>query len=168
MSVSETTSIPIAQPASGSVLFQPMGGDGWTSPQGRYEIDISLAMNVSGGTWRIAVQLDPQYMNLVALMQLETDQASDTIPFAMDMKLKASTNIFRVAGDLLQLDSASCSRLWSVPPAIDVKDIDFRLDNTDTFTGRATATIYVFRKGAQHIIPIDKIFQCLVRAGSVT
>lgn len=144
-----------------------MGGDGWTAPQGRYEVDVSLAMDATGGTWRVAINMDPQYMNLIALMQLETDQASDAIAFAMDMKLKASTNIFRVAGDLAQLDSASASGLWSVPPAIDPVTMDFRLVNTDTFTGRATATIYVFRKGAQHIVPIDKIFQCLVRAGSL-
>ncbi len=167
MAVTETVTLP-GQPATGSVLYQPMGGDGRTAPMGRYEIDASLAMDGTGGAWDFLFELDPQYMNLVSVMGIFLNQGADTIGFTMDIKLQENTSIFRVAGDLLQLSSTGASRLWSPPPIVDPVGIDFRLVNSDTFTGAATATIYVFRKGVQHEVPIDKIFQCLTRAGSVT
>lgn len=167
MSVLEDITLP-AQPSTGQVIHGPMGGDGLTSPLARYEIDMSLAMDASGGTFRLSVNMDQQYLNVIALMQLEQDIASDTTAFAMDIKIRPSNFIFRVAGDLIQLDSAAASRLWCPPPIIDPRTMDFRLDNTDGDTGRCTATVYLFKKGAQHMVPIDKIMQCLVRTSSVT
>lgn len=166
MTIFETISLP-NQPVTGSAIFQPMGGDGWTAPLGRYEVDASLTMDASGGTWSIGVELDRQFMNLVALMQLEMNISSDTEAFSMDIKMRAATNIYRVAGDLLQTQTTSINRIWSPPPIIDPVNMDFRLGNTDTKIGRATGTVYCFRKGAQHEVPIDKLLQCLVRAGSV-
>lgn len=167
VSVAETIILP-NQPNDGQVIHGPMGGDGYTSPLARYEIDASLLMDSGGGTWRIAINLDPQYLNVVSVMQLEQDIASDTTAFAMDIKLRASNFIFRVGGDLKQLNTAAANAFWSPPPMIDPLTIDFRLNNIDGDTGRATATVYLFKKGAQHIVPIERIMQCLVRSGTVT
>ncbi len=167
MSVAETLDLP-AQPVTGKVIHGPMGGNGMTSPLARYEIDAQLVMDASGGTWRISVNMDPQYLNVVSVMQLEQDIASDTTAFAMDIKLRASDFIFRVGGDLLQLNTGSASRMWTPPPMIDPVTIDFRLNNIDGDTGRLTATVYLFKKGAQHVVPIEKIMQCLVRTTAVT
>lgn len=167
MSVLESIDLP-GQPATGLNFFQPMGGDGYRAPLGRYECHISLAMDASGGTFRVTVNLDAQYMNIVAMMQLEQNIASDTTAFAMDVKLRAATNIYRVAGDLLQLDSAAASRLWLPPLMIDPVSIDFRLDNVDGDTAISTATVYCFKKGAQHVVPINFFADTLPRGTTVT
>lgn len=166
MSVTETINLP-AQPTTGTVRYGPMGGDGWTAPLARYEIEASLDMDGSGGTWRIAINMDPQFMSVVALMGLLTDQGSDTIAFSMDCRLDAANVQYRVAGDLKQLHSTNAQALWALPPIIDPVAIDFRLVNTDTFDGIGTCTIYLFKKSAQHVVPINVIMSCLPRSGSV-
>lgn len=167
MAVIDQIQLPL-QPASGTTIFGPLGGNGYTSPLGRYEVDATLVMDGTTGAWRIAMHMDLQYMSLVSIAQMETNEPSDTIAFAIDIKQRAATNIYRVAGDMKQLDSASANVQWCPPPIIDPVTVDFRMLNTDTFTGRATCTIYLFKKGAQHIVPVFELMKCLIRAGSVT
>jgi len=145
-----------------------MGGDGWVAPQQRYEIDALLTMDVSGGVAQITLTMDPQFMSVIALAGCLTNQAADDIAFSMDVHLRSSAGAqYRVAGDLKQLHNTNASILWSLPPIVDPASIDFRMVNVDGFTMTATLTVYLFRKSAQHNVPIDKIFQCLPRSGSL-
>jgi len=143
-----------------------MGGDGWSSPKARYEIDAQLAQDATGGVWSIVCTLDPQFMNLVALMQMTEDVAADTTQFSMEI---LAPGTYRVSGDLLKGgQDTNSSRVWAPPPIIDPSRITWRLLNaTDTKIGFATATVYVFNKSAQHVVPIEQIFRCLPRGGSV-
>jgi len=166
VTVFEVINLP-DQPAIGSIRYQPMGGDGWESPKARYEINVQLAGDVSGQIWLVSCVLDPQFMNLVALMALTVDVASDTTEFSMDTKLSEGGSTYRVAGDLLQATQDNSSRLWTPPPMIDPVSINFRLLNVDGVIGTCDATVYLFNKSAQHVVPIEQIFQCLPRASSM-
>lgn len=167
MSVAEVITLP-TQPATGTAKFQPMGGDGQVSPKGRYELDISLAQDASGGVWSVAVNLDPQYMNLVAMMQLQENVSGDTTAFSLEIKVSDLASVYRANGHLIDGTQGTASRLWVPPPVIDPLSITFRLLNaTDLKIGRCAATIYVFNKGMQHVVPIEQIFRALIRGGSL-
>lgn len=168
MSVSDLFTLP-AQPASGSAKYGPMGGDGRTSPLCRYEVNVALAMDAGGGTFRVGIDLDPQFMNLVAMMQLNIDR-DNAEPFRMDISLGDQANPVQFNADgVLKVNhnAGNASITWSPPPLIDPIRVDFRLANTDTFTGTCDLIVYCFRKGNQHITPIEKVFQVLTRAGSL-
>lgn len=167
MAVTLQVDLP-AQPAVGSVRYQPMGGDGWTSPKARYEVTVSLTQDASGGIWAVVLLLDPQFMNLVSLMQVEEDVLSDDSEFSLEIKLGGGVNVYRVSGDLKKGTQSSSSAIWAPPPLIDPLTITFRLLNAaDTKIGKCNATIYVFNKSAQHVIPIEQIFRCLPRGGTL-
>lgn len=166
MAVLEVVDLP-NQPAAGSAIFHALGGDGWFAPQSRVEIDASLAMDASGGAIRLSFTLDPQYESIVALMQIGTDETTAGLDFQVDVALKASTNFIKATGVVVPDHEGGQSRLWMPPPIINPLKIDFRMDNTDTFTMVCIATIYQFRKTASQRVPLSELFRCLARGGAL-
>jgi len=76
MSVQEVFTLP-NQPSDGTVEFIPLGGDGFTSPIGFYQLrDIQLAGDASGGSAQFLVTMDDRYVSLVSFVTGQVVQAT--------------------------------------------------------------------------------------------
>lgn len=65
MSVAITVALP-NQPATGAVVWTPLGGDGRTAPLGCWLINFQIQGDASGGTATLSIVADPRYTNLFA------------------------------------------------------------------------------------------------------
>lgn len=76
MSVSASFTLP-ASPPNGSVIYRPLGGDGFTAPFAAYEITgFLVAGDASGGTASLTITHDARYVSLVSWLTLGVDGAA--------------------------------------------------------------------------------------------
>lgn len=76
MAVSEDFTLP-AQPTSGSVVFVPLGGDGFTAPRFAYMLNkVALTGDVSGGAATITARMDLRFVSLVSYVTGQIQQGT--------------------------------------------------------------------------------------------
>lgn len=165
MSVSVTVALP-TQPAAGSSVYQPLGGNGYTAPNSYYSVLTQLAGDASGGTNTITVTLDPRFECIVSLVQsFQTGGAAavehetqllQQLPTAAPHRARASgTGQFEGA-----LSDTSVFS-WSPPLIIDPLSVIARTENVDGDTHNALIWIYNFNKRASEVTPLNILLAAL-------
>lgn len=67
---------PVPDPTSDSVVFIPLGGDGWSAPQSAYSVHVVASGDASGNEASIEVAPDPQYVSLVQYMSFRVQYST--------------------------------------------------------------------------------------------
>ncbi len=93
-----------AQPAAGSLVYVPLGGDGQRAPKFAWALRVfQLSGDASGGAAQLTVTLDPRYTSLVSLVTWQIAQGAaadadfrvllrgDTSPTVLDLGTQDST-----------------------------------------------------------------------------
>lgn len=172
MSVTSTVQLP-QQPTTGSTIWVPLGGNGYTSPHSMFEVDVQLANDASGGDCRLFILTDPRWESIINRAELIVASQAAQAEFTFNL------NISQIAGfppkvpmnyqgemDLSSLTgTGACS--WDLPPHIDAQQISATLDNVDdTETSIIRAWIFNFHKDASQRVPLNVLLGSIPRAGS--
>lgn len=75
---------------SDSVVFIPLGGDGWSAPQSAYSVFLKGSGDASGGEFSIECAFDPQYTSLVQYMSFNANYGAATNDFAIRTALRVT------------------------------------------------------------------------------
>jgi len=82
MSVTATVTFP-SQPASGTLKYVPLGGNGYTDPFAMYQLkDFSVTGDATGGTASLHVIMDNRYCCMLAYASM-TSAATGTDPMSI-------------------------------------------------------------------------------------
>jgi len=84
MAVNTLVVLP-AQPAQGSTVYTPLGGDGRSAPHGCYFVLAEIDGDASSGNASVTIDLDVRYTSLVAYanLRIQADAAAGDFRIAM-------------------------------------------------------------------------------------
>lgn len=165
MSVSETFTLP-AQPTTGEVVFIPLGGSGYGSPLGYYQVKATLVDGGTTGFNSIKCFLDDRYANIVSHLGMTKVQATPTAllwnarltPTQSIYKTATAQNIAGIAPDVADVivpvleivDGDGSTFIESIVEQDAVADIH-----------AMNAIIYVFAKNIRTTTPLSVILNSL-------
>lgn len=181
MSVSESLILP-QQPVSGTVIDQPLGGNGWTAPHSRHAVNVELASDASGGTNKILVHTDPRWSCVVSFMLLRIANAVADSAWAMHVVIGVFTGFCQVNGtlDISQVPAGILpGALWTPPGFIgstgvldpvvgDPMNVQATINNVDTETLSLHAIVYNYEKDAMRKTPLDVLLASIPRGSNLT
>ncbi len=170
MSVAETITLP-AQPATGDILYAPLGGDGWSAPMGMYMMNnVTLAGDVSGGTTSLTVEMDIQFESLIQMISLQIIGIAADQTYRMSIIRRRGGTIFNAGTAFFPGVSGDTSgyRTWNPSAILDAESLLARITNNDGDSLRINGLIYVFQKRASERVPLNILLASLPRAASVT
>jgi len=170
MSVSTVLVLP-AQPASGSVSYVPLGGDGFRAPFAMYQLNsVGVVNDASGGTAQIFVDMDPQFQAVCQNMVFDIASAAadkELICAISDRSLLYS-DIAQVIALLPSITGISNARAsWCPVPLFDLGRINGVVANVDTETLSISAQILLFNRRATEVVPLPVLLASLSRAASM-
>lgn len=168
MSVAEVVSLP-DQPALGSNIQTPLGGDGWSAPSSVYEVAISLAGDAGGGTNRITVNFDPRYAGVVTYVQMRNSSASTLLEMECTLfPLGRSTPTASAFANAVPVNGLSSINLftWCPPPLPHFAQLAATIPNVLGDTLTLFFYLYNFRVQAFEKVPLNIILASLPRAES--
>jgi len=178
MSVAATLTLP-GQPASGTVVRTPLGGDGKTSPISADSFTVNLASDASAGSNSILVHTDPRFSCLTAHLQIRVASLAANINFQL-MCAPTVTGLMQITGTIVDigLTGVNPGVLWCPPGHIGSTDVTpssgtamfllATIENTDTETLTFNALVFNFVKDVQQITPLPVLLASLPRGSSFT
>lgn len=163
-----TTAITLPdQPTIGNVVYQPLGGDGWTAPHSLFMVDVHSVGDASGGTNRATVNADPRFEMLVDFLMVQVTFAT-VIDFRFDIGRKNSSRALQCGETVLDPSGALSARIWSPPAIIDPADIRVSGENVDTQVIQLKAMIYNFNVRASEKTPLSILLASVRRSSALT
>ncbi len=172
MAVNAQVVLP-AQPATGSVVYRPLGGDGYTSPMSAYLVRLfGIAGDASGGVASLDLFTDPQFESVFSFVSLAATSpaASEAVRFDLYQRDAAAGGISRweFPGTLsFNADVGSiCS--FAPPPLFDIGRLSMNTDNVDTETYFMAALVYNFARDAAQKTPLATLLASLPRSFDIT
>lgn len=170
MSIFQSVVLP-SQPVAGSLEYIPLGGDGLTAPQSAWFMDMQITGDATGGAIRAVVLRDDRFEHILQFMSVETDSAT-AVSYRMDIFRGAkasSAQAFHNVGTT-QLSSVTghvlACQLWTPPAVIGPVQFEAKVPNVDTELFKFKLLIYNFQVDASKRVPLNILFQCLIRAAS--
>lgn len=176
MAVTTEVTLP-AQPASGSTLLHPLGGNGFHSPHSVYHGLVNSSGDASGGDHIVRVYLDNRYLSLVATFEaLVQGMSADLVADLFIVEETGSSIALRTTAAYLPVGSLASDAVihWNPEPFLisansaNQSEIRLLMANTNGIDLTIRYHIYNFDKMARHRIPIEVLSRCLVRSSSVT
>jgi len=169
VSVTETLVLP-AQPTTGSTVIRPLGGDGYLAPQSYYLVDMRLDSDASGGTNVLRVDLDPQFQNVVGLMQASmigglADRITRLDIFEAS-RIETGPR-FSCQANMVRNSDVGTNLMYAPPPVFDVGRCEAAVDNVDAEEFRLNMVIYNFRRDAFTRVPLNILLASLPRGFSI-
>jgi len=168
------------QPAVGSTVLQPLGGNGFTSPHSVYQIQSSLVSDASVGASNLYIRFDPRYVQVVAnvLIAVNSGAAAITVNASIRGELGGRLQIRHSMADLPVSGLGATAQVsWTPEPmavsassallATELPYIRATIDNVDTETLTIYALVYNFDKNARERVPLTDLFSFLTRTGGV-
>ena len=122
MAITETLVLP-AQPASGTVTYVPMGGDGFSAPFAAYVINsFRQTGDAGGGSLAANVTMDQRYTSLASYVTTIVQQAIDA-DIDIRYRLAGAAGGGQAHGELLEFTSgtisaATINNTWVPEPEI--------------------------------------------------
>lgn len=163
MSVAVEDSLP-AQPANGSSVYRPLGGDGWTAPHALYSTLSQLASDASGDDSDITLNLDTRFMNIVFLMEQLLVGFSSAREGEMQVigdRPTGALHRVRMFGLQIHLGTVGGNRgllSWNPPLIVDAESVFSQTENTGVGpTHNLLCLIYCFQKRALEKIPLNSL-----------
>lgn len=170
MSVTSTVQLP-NQPAAGSTIWVPLGGNGYTAPHSMFEAEIQIANDAGGGDTRLFILTDPRWESIVHRAEIIVSSASGAERFAFNLNIAQITGFppkipMNYQG-LMDLNDVTLVNhaFWDLPPHIDAQQISMTADNVDvTEVTFLRAFIYNFHKDASQRVPLNVLLESIPRA----
>lgn len=180
-----TTSVLLPnQPAAGSTIFVPYGGNGTQSPTSAYAVRIDSTGDASGGDQQVIITPDPQFTSVVSYMHAVVIGATANVPVRIGINPDdpANSNVFgnaTYANVGLGASSARAGIFYTPPPMLlvgrdhpveagDQPQLHVTFANQNGREVRLYALIYNFLRDVAQTTPLNEIFSCLARgAGSL-
>lgn len=166
MSVSVTLNLP-EQPSSGLLQIKPLGGDGYTSPQSYYLLEINQVSGAGGGTNTILVNLDPQYQCVVALMQTNLASPAADRVVRLDIFPEGLFPEFSIQAVMAFDADVGSNLMYSPPPLFNQRRVSAITDAVDTETLALRLVIYNFKRDAFQKVPLNILLESLPRGFSI-
>ncbi len=170
MSVAASVTLP-DQPANGTVVLLPLGGDGNSAPRSRYEVfAFAIAGDGSGGNAVLTLTLDDVYESLVMQVSCFHNSPNDSENVFQLVSRKNAVAINAVTAHLLA-EAGPTSRalaIWCPPPLINVTEVNLTTPNLNTETYQMSVTILNFNKRASERTPLNILYASLPRGTSDT
>jgi len=150
LSVTSSFTLP-AQPATGSAIQVPLGGDGFSAPHSAVVLrSITLAHDVSGGSAVMEVILDDRFCSLVSYQQMFIDQATELAEVVRAEIVGATSPICR--DNITLTPNATLSDTagiwyppsWILPGTANRCILRYTAVNVDGDTSHQNALIYQF------------------------
>jgi len=165
VTIAVTSTLP-AQPTTGTAVYRPLGGNGWTSPHALYTVNSQSAGDASGGGNQNSVVLDTRFANIVNIAQAlftgDTTTVDGELAIIGDQPTGALHRV-NCFGTLLFLSTLSDFGLltWSPPPVIGAQSVFGQLENVLGTIFHLSATIYCFQKRVFEEVPLNVILASL-------
>ncbi len=167
MSVVLEVTLP-AQPASGTVEFLPLGGDGRTAPHSMFLVDIQGTGDATGNHLRLTINRDQRFEQLCSYMMLQNGSAA-----AVDYRMQVLTagaarqiNVGATKHATIDVTFTVASIIWA-PPAYMLGDQwQMATANVDTIVSRLKVLLYNFDIQASKKTPLPLLLASLPRSPS--
>lgn len=165
MSVAETFTLP-DQPTTGSAVFIPLGGSGFGSPLGYYQVKAQLVDTGTTGFNSIKCFLDDRYTNVVSHIGMTKTQDTPT-DLLWKAGLTPTQSIFQlvVAGNIAGIAPDVAAVVTPVLELVDGDGINFidSIVEQDAVSDihAMNAVIYVFDKFIRTTTPLSIILNSL-------
>ncbi len=123
MSVATAITLPVT-PAAGSVVYTPLGGDGFSGPKGCYSVrDLQVVGDGSSGSASISVSMDSRYANVIAFATWASDETqSIDKPVTWMVSLNSLESLVHTTdvpiGPGASFNSKVQGVCWSTPPQL--------------------------------------------------
>jgi len=163
MAISQSFALP-AQPASGSVEFIPLGGNGFTAPQSAFLFDMRITGDASGGAIDFTVLRDERFEHIVSFMSIESNNAA-AIAYLMGIRRKAGVTFHNIgttkeSGAVQDLASI----IWSPPTMIEPISWTAKVVNTDLESFKFKGIVYNFNIRSSEETPLAVLMASVPRA----
>lgn len=152
--ISVTATVTLGeQPASGSIAFEPLGGNGFDAPSAVYMGTATIAQDASGGTARVLVLRDPRYTCIGALLgHSNTNTTQDRISYDVNV----AGHSFTFARLLSEMTTVNQGSLL-LPCLYKTGQWNCRADNVDTFSLSFSFEIFCFDINVAQKVPLRVI-----------
>lgn len=172
VSVNSSVTLP-AEPTNGTLVFTPLGGDGFASPRAMYQLsNFAITGDVSGGSISLDVVMDSRYCTMIAYAtMLYSGTGTDPLPILWRLQEagvggRSPLRLRQVSADVITADTggARVNDMWVPPAFVDGASSGLTLtistDNQDAGILQMFASIFIFDINARQRVP----FELLVRA----
>lgn len=155
------------QPAAGSAVYLPLGGNGFLAPHSAYSIDMQITGDASGGGIAFRIDRDERFEHLIQSMMLQVD-GSAAIQYKFEV-FRHADSIFINAGTSSATTAANADgayQLWTPPAMIDPSFWRLKVTNVDGVQVKFKCLIYNFNIEASKKIPLNLLLQNVPRSAS--
>jgi len=165
MAVAVSDTLP-AQPANGSSVYRPLGGDGWTAPHAEYSVLTQLTGDATAGASIASLVLDTRFMNIVAVMELLLTGAASVRECELEVISDRPTGArhrVRAQGAMVFISTLGADNLfsWNPPLVVDAEELSWTCLNVDTAVSNCRCRIYCFQKRALEEVPLNVLLASL-------
>lgn len=171
MAIADTFTLP-AQPALGSVVYTPLGGNGFSAPHSMYDITFQIIGDASGGNVVLDIIYDSRFTGMINWLCMTANSAAADLGCVMVVSTaEPSGQGFQDAAPMLQATGLSLgtTKPWQPPPVAFTSTQNFDPTITSIFANNNlkefnfTAQIYNFAKRAREKTPMFQLAANLPR-----
>ncbi len=179
MAVEALVTLP-DQPAQGTTIEQPLGGNGWTAPHSAHACDISVVSDGTGGASTLRVHTDPRWTCVIAYMLSRVTTPTADYPLSQIIVMGRFAGFCQVTGVVDISDAPtgkSAGRLWTPPGIIGTTSEppssgtpmygESVVNNIDTEAHSLHIRVYNFEKDAQRRVPLSVLLASLPRGSNL-
>lgn len=168
MAISSDFVLPDQPPSGGFANLIALHGDGFTSPSSMYLVQPTDVGDASGTSIKWICRMDPRYVSVVSHMGFIVLGIADR-KFRLSVAGREG-DVIAVSGDApaITLSSTLVDFAWSPTPLVDVKIVQWEIENTLAENYTCLATIYNFDKEAMYKVPLSVILASLPRGSTNT
>jgi hypothetical protein len=162
MAVVTTLTLP-SQPTTGSVVYKPLGGNGFTSPQSMFYVTVDSLGIAGGGLNSIQVFKDERFEQLVDFMTIQGNAGA--VIYRMDIFRDLGSRALVI--DTTSADTTISCGTWSPPALIDPESWKVSTANVEDENVKLKMAIYNFNIRASEKIPLELLLASIRRAATV-
>jgi len=167
--VAVTASVTLPdQPATGSVDYVTLAGDGYYAPHSMYIVAIAADEDASGGSITLTVNPDPRFAQCATIMScFDTDTTPK--PFQMNLGIeRPGQGVFSYVFTRDSADSPTGIQVVGFMPPIFVPQARWEVSvaNVDTFALEMRMLVYNFMIDAPKRVPLQFIVTALRSQGA--
>jgi hypothetical protein len=171
MAIADSFTLP-GQPALGSSVYTPLGGNGFSAPHSMYDITFQIVGDATGGNIVLAVVYDSRFTGMINWVCVTANSAAGDLGCVNVISTaEPSGQGFQDAAPMLQASGLALgtTKLWQPPPVAFTSTPTFDPTITTTFANsnlkefNLTMQIYNFAKRAREKTPMYQLAANLPR-----